>query len=57
VQNKLHHAVNKYTAAEIIHARANAELPSMGLQTFTGDIPTREEADIAKNYLDEANEA
>ena len=53
VQNKLHYAVNKQTSAEIIYSRANAELPFMGMNTFSGEQPNREDAMIAKNYLDE----
>jgi len=53
VQNKLHYAVNKHTATEIIHSRANAELPFMGLKTFSGVQPGKEDVLIAKNYLDE----
>jgi len=53
VQNKLHYAVNKQTSAEIIYSRANAELPFMGMKTFSGEQPNREDAMIAKNYLDE----
>jgi hypothetical protein len=53
VQNKLHYAVNKQTAAEIIYNRANAELPFMGMKTFSGEQPKQDEAVIAKNYLDE----
>ena len=37
VQNKLHYAVNKQTSAEIIYSRANAELPFMGMKTFSGE--------------------
>ncbi len=53
VQNKLHYAVNKQTSAEVIYSRANAELPFMGMKTFSGDQPNKEDAMIAKNYLDE----
>ena len=53
VQNKIHFAAHGHTAAEVIMQRANAELPFMGLTTFEGEQPTREEAEIAKNYLDE----
>ncbi len=53
VQNKLHYAVNKQTSAEIIYNRANAELPFMGMKTFSGEQPKQDEAVIAKNYLDE----
>lgn len=53
VQNKIHYAAHGHTAAEVIMQRANAELPFMGLTTFEGEQPTREETEIAKNYLDE----
>lgn len=53
VQNKLHYAVNKQTSAEIIYHRADAEQPFMGMKTFSGDQPSKDEALIAKNYLDE----
>jgi len=51
VQNKLHYATNKQTAAELIHARADAEKDFMGLTTFAGTLPTRAEVTVAKNYL------
>jgi hypothetical protein len=53
VQNKLHYAVNKQTAAETIFARADAKKDFMGLMTFTGEIPVKSESKIAKNYLNE----
>ena len=53
MQNKLHYAVNKQTAAEVIHARADAAKPFMGMKSFAGDQPSKEEAKIAKNYLNE----
>ena len=31
--------------------RANAKKDFMGLTTFDGDYPTKEDAEIAKNYL------
>lgn len=51
VQNKLHYAVNRQTAAEIIYSRADAEKEFMGLTTFSGAIPTKKDISIAKNYL------
>ncbi len=54
VQNKLHYAVNKHTAAETIHARADAKKDFMGLTTFAGELPILSEVSIAKNYLTEA---
>lgn len=53
VQNKMHYAVNRQTSAEIIHRRADADKPFMGMKTFPGDQPKKEDALIAKNYLDE----
>lgn len=52
VQNKMHFAVHGRTAAEIIHERADATKPFMGLQTTRpGGIVRKEDVDIAKNYL------
>lgn len=53
VQNKLHYATNKHTAAETIHARADAGKDFMGLTTFAGALSTLSEVGIAKNYLTE----
>jgi len=53
VQNKLHYATNKQTAAETIYSRADAEKDFMGLATFSGSIPIKAETTIAKNYLNE----
>jgi len=54
VQNKLHWAITGQTAAEIIHSRAKAELPNMGLTTWKnspkGKI-LKFDVSIAKNYL------
>lgn len=52
VQNKMHWATHGQTAAEIIHARADAAQPFMGLQTTRpGGVVRKEDAGIAKNYL------
>ncbi len=53
VQNKLHYATHRHTAAELIFERANADVPFMGLTTFSGDFPTLKDVQIAKNYLTE----
>ena len=53
VQNKLHYAVNRHTAAETIYLRADAEKEFMGLTSFAGEVPVKAETKIAKNYLDE----
>ena len=51
VQNKMHYSVHGHTAAEIIYERADAEKDFMGLTTWSGALPTKPEAEIAKNYL------
>ncbi len=50
VQNKLHYAVNKKTAAELIFSRADSEKEFMGLTTFEGSMPTKKDIFVAKNY-------
>ena len=52
VQNKMHWAAHGHTAAEIVHRRADATQPNMGLTTWAGDKPRRTDVSIAKNYLD-----
>lgn len=51
VQNKMHWAAHGRTAAEIVHARADASRPNMGMTSWLGDKPRKEDAAIAKNYL------
>lgn len=51
VQNKMHWAAHGHTAAEIVHDRASAARPNMGLTNWQGAKPTKGEAAIAKNYL------
>ena len=51
VQNKMHYSVHGHTAAEIIYERADAEKDFMGLSTWSGAMPSKPEAEIAKNYL------
>ena len=54
VQNKMHWATHGQTAAEVIHQRADAEKPFMGmLTTRAGGWVRKEDAVIAKNYLTE----
>lgn len=54
VQNKMHWAVHRHTAAELIAERANAEKEHMGLTTWesapNGKI-VKTDVSIAKNYL------
>ncbi len=51
VQNKLHYAAHRHTAAEVIYERADADKPFMGLTTFSGELPCLNDVKIAKNYL------
>jgi hypothetical protein len=53
VQNKIHFAAHGHTAPEVIAERANADLPFMGLTSFEGTRPHKNEVGIAKNYLDQ----
>jgi hypothetical protein len=54
VQNKMHWATHGRTAAEIIHDRADAAKPLMGLRTTRpGGVVRKEDVSIAKNYLTE----
>ena len=53
VQNTMHWAAHGQTAAEVIHARVDAQKPFMGLQTTRhGGIIRKEDVSIAKNYLE-----
>ncbi len=51
VQNKMHFAAHGNTAAEVIYKRANADKDFMGLTSWRGPLPTKHEAEVAKNYL------
>ena len=53
VQNKMHFSAHGHTAAEVIYERADAEKDFMGLTSWTGALPKRTDAEIAKNYLNE----
>lgn len=51
VQNKMHWAAHKHTAAEVIYQRANAEKEHMGLTSWQGKFIKRADVEVAKNYL------
>ena len=53
VQNKMHWAAHGHTAAEIIYQRIDAKKPNLGLTHIKGSKPTKQETEIAKNYLNE----
>lgn len=58
IQNKLHFACTGHTAAELIHQRADASQPHMGLTNYKGEEVHKCDVTVAKNYLtqDEVNE-
>ena len=53
IQNKLHFACTGQTAAELIHSRADASLPHMGLTSYKGDEVRKGDVTVAKNYLNQ----
>lgn len=53
IQNKMHWAAHGHTAAEIIYQRIDSQKPNLGLTNFKGLKPTKQEIEIAKNYLNE----
>jgi hypothetical protein len=56
VQNKMHYAIHKHTAAELIYRRANHNKEHMGLTNWeksSGGKVLKTDVAIAKNYLTE----
>ena len=53
VQNKMHWAITGKTAAELIAERADSHQPNMGLTSWRGIKPRKQDVAIAKNYLKE----
>lgn len=53
VQNKMHWAAHKHTAAEIIYERADSDKQNMGLTSWSGKRIKKTDVEIAKNYLSE----
>ncbi len=54
VQNKLHWAIHRHTAAELIYERADSTKENMGLTTWEGSPSAKirkSDVSIAKNYL------
>lgn len=51
VQNKLHYAAHRHTAAELIYERVDANKPMVGMTHFEGRYITEDDVKIAKNYL------
>lgn len=53
VQNKMHWAITRKTAAEIIYERANSQKDNMGLTSWRGGKVRKQDTTVAKNYLNE----
>ena len=53
VQNKMHWAAHKHTAAEVIYERADAEKENMGLSSWENNEIRHSDVEVAKNYLTE----
>lgn len=53
IQNKLHFAITHQTAAEIIHSRADATKPNMGITAIEKENIKSTDVVVAKNYLNE----
>ena len=53
VQNKFHYAITGLTAAEIVSKRVDSTKLNMGLTNWKGEVVTRAQAEVAKNYLEE----
>ena len=53
VQNKMHWAAHKHTAAEVIYECADAEKDNMRLTSWEHDEIRRSDVEVAKNYLTE----
>lgn len=51
VQNKMRWAAHGQTTAEVIARRADSGRPNMGLTSWPGGRPRKEDAMVAKNYL------
>lgn len=50
-QAKLMYAVTSQTPSEIIASRADANIPDMGLQTWSNDRIRKQDVTVSKNYL------
>ena len=53
IQNKMHWASHGETAAETIYNRVDSTKKNIGLTHFKGEVPTKKETEIAKNYLND----
>jgi hypothetical protein len=53
IQSKMHWASHGETAAETIFRRVDAKDKNLGLTNYKGEVPTKREVGVAKNYLSE----
>jgi len=53
VQNKMHYAAHKHTAAEVIYERVDNKKPMVGMTNFKGEFVVKSDVRVAKNYLTE----
>ena len=53
VQNKMHYAAHKHTAAEIIYERVDSKKSNVGMTNFKGELVIKSDVSSAKNYLTE----
>lgn len=53
VQNKMHWAAHKHTAAEVIYQRTDTDKDNMELTAWAGKEIKRSDVEVAKNYLNE----
>ncbi len=51
MQNKFHYAITGNTAAELVVSRISGKKENLGMTNWKGAIPTRKEAEVAKNYM------
>lgn len=54
IQNKMHWAAHKHTAAEVIYERVDSEKKNLGLTSWQGETIRRSDVEVAKNYLSES---
>lgn len=47
----MHYASHGNTAAEVVFNRVDSSKDNIGLTNFTGNYPTKQDTEIAKNYL------
>lgn len=51
MQNKFHYAITGNTAAELVVSRISGKKENLGMTSWKGAVPTRKEAEVAKNYM------